>query len=166
VEINGKMGTVKGLDLFSTRLADRENRAVFVPNGKAFGEIIVNYTATPTHRVQIDVQIGKHDDVDAALEAMLEVAKADKRVVAKPVPWAKLTALEDNGVKVTLRAWVSPEAWFDARFDLLKAVRDRLAADGFEFPYPYATPKPAPGEAVSRRPASPRPTTGANGQGR
>jgi small conductance mechanosensitive channel len=148
VEINGRQGTVKGLDLFATRLADPDNLSVFVPNAKAFGEIIVNQTAPVSRRIQLDFTIDFGDDADRALELLIACAKADRRVVVRPEPWAKLTAIKDNGVTVTLRAWVSAEDYWDARFDLLKAVRDAFGREGMSFPYPHQV-------AVETRPFEP-----------
>ena len=48
VEIDGKGGTVKRLDLFMTELADADNLDIFIPNGKAFGNVIINYSTAPT----------------------------------------------------------------------------------------------------------------------
>ncbi|MFL5294943.1 MAG: mechanosensitive ion channel family protein [Phenylobacterium sp.] len=192
VEINGKQGTVRGLDLFSTRLSDPDSLNIFVPNAKAFGEIIVNQTSPASRRAQLDFTIDAEDDVDRALALLVDVAKADPRVVAKPAPWAKLTALKDSGLQVTLRAWFSTEDYWDGRFDLLKAVKDRFDAEGFSFPYPHqvavegrkfeaphsepaAEPRsfapkgkaaPAGKETLSRPPAAPRPTRGEISEGR
>jgi small conductance mechanosensitive channel len=183
VEINGKSGTVRGLDLFSTRLSSGDNLNVFVPNAKAFGEIIVNMSSPVARRAQLDFVIDYDDDADRALGLLLACAAAEPRALAKPAPWAKLTALGERGVTVSLRAWFAPGDFEDAGFDLLKAARDRLDAEGFSFPYPQQVaiearkyeppaskrragkpkPKPAP---VSRRPVSPRPTRAGSSQGR
>jgi len=148
VEINGRFGTVKGLDLFATRLADLDSLSVFVPNAKAFGEIIVNYTATTAHRIQIDVVIDFDDDLDRALEVMKATAAADPRALETPAPWARLCGIEDRGLKVRLRAWMAPADWYNGRFDLLKQVHDALRAQGFSFPYPAQV-------AVETRPFKP-----------
>jgi small conductance mechanosensitive channel len=136
VEIHGKSGTVRGLDLFSTRLSSGDNLNVFVPNAKAFGEIIVNMSSPVARRAQLDFVIDYEDDADRALSLLLACAAAEPRALAKPAPWAKLTALGERGVTVSLRAWFAPGDFEDAEYDLLKAARDRLDAEGFSFPYP------------------------------
>ncbi len=170
VVINGRQGVVKGLDLFATRLADPDNLAVFVPNAKAFGEIIVNNTSTAARRIQLDFTIDYDDDVQAARRLALAVATADPRVLAKPAPWAHLTALQDSGVTVTLRAWTTPGDWGEARSDLMAEVKARFEAAGLTFPYPHQVAvedkAPAPKPAPSRRSASPRPTRAATSRGR
>jgi small conductance mechanosensitive channel len=181
VEIHGKSGTVRGLDLFSTRLSSGDNLSVFVPNAKAFGEIIVNMSSPAARRAQLDFVIDYDDDVDRALALLAACAAAEPRALAKPEPWAKLTALGERGVTVSLRAWFAPGDFEDAEYDLLKAARDRLEAEGFSFPYPqqvaiearkFEPPqskrrrvKPAV-KAASRRPASPRPTRAGSSKGR
>jgi small conductance mechanosensitive channel len=137
VEINGRGGTVKGLDLFSTRLASGDNLSVFVPNAKAFGEIIINMSSPVARRAQLDFNIHYDDDVDRALELLLACAAAEPRAAPKPEPWARLTALGDSAVTVSLRAYFAPKDFEDGHYDLLKAARDRLDAEGFSFPYPH-----------------------------
>lgn len=194
VEIDGRQGIVRRLDLFVTRISDPDNLNVYIPNGKAFGAIIVNQTQPVARRAQLDFTIDYDDDVDRALELLLACAKADPRVVAKPEPWARLTALQASGVQVTLRAWFSTTDYWDGRFDLIKAVKDAFDAEGITFPYPHqvavearrfepphsepSAAKPLaskarrkgaparPAKAVSPRSASPRPTRAGSSQGR
>lgn len=137
VNIAGKDGTVRALDLFMTEITDGDNVRVMVPNSKAFGEVITNFSRLDHRRVEINVGIDYDDDVELALALLIEIAKADKRVREDPHPWAKVTALGDSTVTVTLRAWVASGDWWDARFDLLKDVKQRFEAAGLHFPYPH-----------------------------
>ncbi|HEV2533260.1 mechanosensitive ion channel family protein [Phenylobacterium sp.] len=136
VEIAGVVGRVRGLDLFITRLHDLDNSVVFIPNAKALGEKIVNYSMPESRRIVMEFGIDYADDVDLALALLIETAQADERIVANPAPWAKLTELGDSTVTVTLRAWTSPDGYVDTRFDLIKAVKARFEAAGLTFAYP------------------------------
>ena len=148
VKVAGIEGKVNGLDLFITRLHDFDNSVVFVPNSKALGDVIVNYTMTDNRRIVMDFGIDYEDDVDLALAVLKATAAADKRIVAKPAPWAKVTALGDSTVTVTLRAWTSPDGYIDTRFDLIKDVKAALEKAGLSFPYPHQV-------AVESRPFGP-----------
>jgi len=149
VKINNKEGVVTGLDLFSTRLADPDNLVVFVPNSKAFGEIIVNLTATGARRVAFDVAIDRQDDVGRARALMIETAKADKRVLSRPgAPWANITSISDQGLVMTLRCYVAPGDYGNALSDLMWAVVQRFKVEGISIPYPHQV-------AVESRPFQP-----------
>jgi small conductance mechanosensitive channel len=137
VQIAGTVGKVRGLDLFVTRLHDLDNSVVFIPNSKAFGDIIVNYSMPESRRIVMDFGIDYDDDVDLALDLLLAAASADQRIVGDPKPWAKLTNLGDSSVTVTLRAWTSPDGYIDTRFDLIKAVKVAFEREGLTFAYPH-----------------------------
>jgi len=151
VEIAGRVGRVRGLDLFMTRLTDLDNLLVFIPNGKAFGDIIVNYTMPENRRIVMEFKIDFEDDLDFALELLIRCAKADPRIVADPAPWAKVTSINDSTVTVTLRAWTDPHGYIDTRFDLIKTIKQAFDHEGLTFAYPHQV-------AVETRPWT-RPST-------
>ncbi len=138
VEIAGHTGKVRALDLFVTRLSDVDDRLVIIPNGKAFGEVIVNHTGPRTVSFAVACGIDYADDVDKALEVLLARARADPRIVQEPAPWAKLTALNESTVEVTLRAWTASAGdVIQIRYDMLKSVKQAFDAAGLTFAYPH-----------------------------
>lgn len=148
VQISGIVGRVHGLDLFVTRLHDLQNSVVFIPNSKALGDLVVNYSMLPVRRIDMDFGIDYQDDEELALALLVETAKADPRIVDDPAPWAKITSLKESTVTVTLRAWTSPAGHRDTQFDLIKAVKKRFQAAGLTFAYPHQV-------AVETRPWTP-----------
>jgi small conductance mechanosensitive channel len=147
VEINGRIGTVKRLDLFLTELTDPDNLAIFMPNGKVFGEMIVNYSTPRDRRIELTFNIDFEDDADKALALLLDCIQADGRVLAQPAPWSAVTALEAGAVTLTLRAWAPSAVYWDVRFDLIKRVKQTLDANAISVALPHQVtmerPKPA-----------------------
>jgi small conductance mechanosensitive channel len=164
VQIAGTVGKVHGLDLFVTRLHDLDNSVVFIPNSKAFGDVIVNYSMPEARRIVMDFRIDYEDDVDLALKLLVDTARADRRIVAEPRPWAKVTELGDSAVTVTLRAWTSPDGYRDTRFDVIKACKAAFQNAGLTFAYPHQVavetrPWKAPDRAAQQaRKTAPSPT--------
>jgi small conductance mechanosensitive channel len=137
VAINGRVGTVKRLDLFMTELTDPDNLAIFMPNGKVFGEMIVNYTTPKTRRIELAFGVDYQDDLDRAEAVLLACAKTDARVLAEPAPWAGVTALDTSSVTVTLRAWTKTGDYWDTRYALIKHAKQSLEAAGLSLPYQH-----------------------------
>jgi small conductance mechanosensitive channel len=148
VKIADIVGRVHGLDLFVTRVHDLQNSVVLIPNAKAMGDVVVNYSMLPVRRIDMDFGIDYFDDEDLALTLLVETAKADERIVDDPPPWAKITDLKESTVTVTLRAWTSPAGYRDTQFDLIKAVKRRFQEAGLSFAYPHQV-------AVESRPFAP-----------
>lgn len=137
VELNGRTGRVRKLDLFTTEVKAFDGLVLIMPNSKVLGEMIVNYTASGKRRVQLDFGIDYDDDADKALELLLRCAAEDDRVAKDPPPWAKMTALNDSSVQVSLRVWGADAVIGDVRDDLVKTVKDTFEAHGLSFPYPH-----------------------------
>ncbi len=139
VEVNGKVGTVKRLDLFMTALADPDNLDIYMPNGKVFGDTIINYSSPACRRMELNFSVDYDHDLDRARAVLLECAQADARLLRTPAPWCQVTALGEHAVTVTLRAWARLDLYWDARFDLVQRASQALQAGGLDHPYPHQT---------------------------
>jgi small conductance mechanosensitive channel len=172
VELGGRSGKVVGMDLFNTRLLDYDGLTVYLPNGKVFGDMIVNVDQAGRRRIDLTFGVDYEDDLDLALSTMLELAEADARVLKTPQPWAKVTATVDSAVNVTLRCWATPNDWMDVKFDLTKQIKEAFDARGLSFPYPHQVtverpetrPKPAAPAARPNRQRAPAPRAASQGR--
>jgi small conductance mechanosensitive channel len=136
VEISGKTGKVRSLDLFVTELTSPDGLRLIMPNAKVLGDMIINYSVSGRRRLQLKFRIDYADDVDKAFELMLAGAAAEKRVLKEPKPMAQLASLDDAGVTVTLYAWTRADDFYDVQPVLTKALKDAFDAGGLTFPYP------------------------------
>jgi small conductance mechanosensitive channel len=137
VELNGRQGRVHGMDLFNTKVIDYDGLTVYLPNGKVFGDMIVNFSQAGRRRINLTFGIDYEDDIDLAIATLIEVAEADHRVLEDPKPWAKVVALADSSVNIALRCWTSPDEWADTQSDLTKQAKEAFDARGLNIPYPH-----------------------------
>jgi small conductance mechanosensitive channel len=136
VEISGKKGKVRSLDLFTTELTAPDGLRLTLPNSKVLGDMIINYTASGRRRLELKFRIDYADDIDKALALLLDYAKADKRVFKDPKPVSQVTSLEDFGVAVTLLAWTNDTDFYDAGPALIQVIKAGFDDAGLTFPYP------------------------------
>jgi small conductance mechanosensitive channel len=170
VEISGKKGKVRNLDLFVTELTAPDGLRLIMPNAKVLGDMIINYTTSGRRRLELKFTIDYADDVEKALDLLVEQARADKRVFKDPKPTSQLTALGDSGVVVTLLAWTNDHDFYDAGPDLIRRIKAAFEDANLTFPYPHQVaitrddqakikpPRPSAEDAAPK--ASRRRTTG------
>ena len=137
VDIGGTAGTVKDLNLFITELATPDNVQIIIPNGKAWGAIITNFSAHDTRRVDLVFGIDYGNDADHAMAIILREAGAESRVMADPEPWVRVTNLGDSSVDLTARVWVRAADYWDVKFALTKGVKEAFDREGVSIPYPH-----------------------------
>lgn len=158
VELGGRRGRVRNLDLFVTELTAPDGLRLTMPNAKVLSDMIVNYTASGRRRMELKFGIDYGDDAERALDLLLLCAEKDPRVFKDPAPWAKVTALMDSSVTVTLRAWTSAEDIGDAEADMVKRVKDTFEAEGLHFAYPYQVGLTHEEALAQRKPKAAKPT--------
>lgn len=136
VEIGGTSGTVKEVGVFSSMLATPDNVQVTVPNSQIYGEVIKNYSANPTRRVDLVVGVGYDDDLNVAIDTIREVLAAEDRVLADPEPVVAVSEMGDSSVSLVVRPWVNGPDYWATRWALTKALKERIEAAGLSIPYP------------------------------
>jgi small conductance mechanosensitive channel len=136
VTIAGKTGTVARLDLFNSELRDGDNLKIVVPNSKAFGDLIINMSDLETRRMELTFGIGYDDDIGEAIVLLLKCCEADPRILTDPAPWANVTDLAASAVTLTLRAWAKTDVYWEARYAMLRRVKETFQAARIDMPYP------------------------------
>lgn len=137
VEIAGEKGVVTGLGLFSTKMVTRDNIAVTVGNGAAFGGTIKNYYAFGDRRLDVDCGVSYDADLDVAIKAILSAANDDARIKSEPAPWAKVTGLGDSAVNIQLRLWCDANEHRNIQMDINQRIKAALDKAGVDIPYEH-----------------------------
>ena len=128
-------GTVEQVRVFQTRLRTPDNRVVIVPNSLITAAAITNFTATMKRRVDIAASIGHAEDLAATRSRLVEIAKANPKVLQEPEPVLLATGLvADNRLNLELRSWVRTADVQHVRSELIEAVRDGMAELGVGLP--------------------------------
>ena len=123
VEVGGRQGTVLALDLMVTEMKTPDNLRVTVPNGKIFGDFIVNYTKPNRRRVDVTFHIPPTKDLAAVLEAMKAQVAANEKVLKDPAPSYEATALNELYAEGVVRAWVKTPDYVAVKTALVLAVQ-------------------------------------------
>lgn len=139
VEAAGLSGTVKSITLFVTELATPDNVQILAPNGQIWGAAIKNYSFHATRRLDMVLGISYEDDIDKAVGLVEQMAEADSRVHADPAPMVVVGELADNSVNLVIRLWCDAGDYWPLKFDMTKALKQRMDKEGISIPYPQRT---------------------------
>lgn len=132
----GETGKVSDLTLVSTTLLTGDNQKLIVPNSKIWGSTIRNITAQDTRRIDFTIGVGYDDDLDKVQAVLLEVASAHELVLKDKDVQVQAHTLNESSVDFIVRPWVKSGDYWTVYFDLTKAFKKRLDAEGFSIPYP------------------------------
>jgi small conductance mechanosensitive channel len=136
IDASGTAGTVKDIELFNTVLATPDNVKILVPNGKLFGNIIKNFSAYDTRRIDLVIGIGYASSIGKAVEVLQELMKNETRILADPPTQIAVNELADSSVNLVVRPWVKSQDYWGVRWDLTRAIKESFDEHGIEIPFP------------------------------
>ncbi len=136
IDAEGLAGTVDEIGLFTTHMRTYDGIYVEVPNSQLWNRAIHNYSRVEARRLDIVVGISYEDDIDKAQGALLDLMTSDSRANAEPEPQVMVKELADSSVNLNLRCWAAAGDYWGLLFDLNKAIKQRLDAEGISIPFP------------------------------
>lgn len=137
VEAAGKFGKVAEIDLFTTILTTFDNQQIIIPNGKIWGEQIVNHSHFSVRGVDMTFGISYDSDIDTARKALEDVFAAHPHVLGDPAPFIAVSTLNDSSVDFITRPFVNGEHYFDVLLSVPELVKKKFDQVGVEIPFPH-----------------------------
>lgn len=138
VEVAGQAGTVVQISIFDTILNTGDNIRITIPNSNIYGDIVKNYSANPTRRIDLVIGIAYEDDIGQAISILERVVKGDPRTLAEPAPTIAVAELADSSVNLVVRPWCNSGDYWALRWDLMRAIKEQLEAGGCHIPFPQS----------------------------
>jgi len=136
IEAQGEMGTVKEIQIFTTKINTIDNKEVIIPNGALSNGNITNYSSEEYRRIDLVIGVSYNSDIKQTKDLLLKILVDNNRVLKEPAPQILLGELADSSVNFYVRPWVhSPEYW-DVYFEVMEACKIELDKAGIEIPFP------------------------------
>ncbi len=136
ISAQGVDGTVKEINIFTTKVNTFGNQVAIIPNGKLSNENIINFNSEKTRRDKIEVGISYGADIRKAKEILLDICNEDVRILPTPPPEVYVAELADSSVNLSLRFWANNEDFWAAHFHVMETLKARFDAAGIEIPFP------------------------------
>jgi small conductance mechanosensitive channel len=136
VEGGGTAGTVEAIGIFTTNLTSPDNKVIIVPNAKMTGDNIVNYSAKDIRRLDLVFGVSYSDDLQKVKNVLLDILKAESRVLQNPAPTIGVLELADSSVNFAVRPWVKGADYWPLFFDLKERIKERFDAESISIPFP------------------------------
>lgn len=130
VEINGVLGTIDAISTFHTTLRKFDGTMVFVPNALVLASRIMNYSDTPSRRIEMKLNVNTDSDLEETKSLFIRLMNEDERVLDDPAPPA-VFVMDANaaGVEMFAVCWVNNADWLSTRSDLWMKVVDAFIKD-------------------------------------
>jgi small conductance mechanosensitive channel len=136
IESQGHLGVVKEVQIFNTIIIAPQSKRVIIPNGAVSNGSITNFTAEGKIRVDLSVGIAYNADIDQAKSVLMDVLKANDKVMSDPAPFVGVSGMGDSSVDLAVRPHCHPKHYWDVYFEVNEAVKKALDKNDISIPFP------------------------------
>ncbi|MBO7368708.1 MAG: mechanosensitive ion channel [Clostridia bacterium] len=132
----GAEGTVEQIRLCHTVIRTPDNKVVYVPNGSLSSGTVVNFSAKPDRRVDVEFSIAFSGDFERARDIVINYCDTVEKIHKDPAPVVIITEYGESSLKLTARVWAAKEDYWDVKFDLNENIKKLFNENGIEIPFP------------------------------
>jgi potassium efflux system protein len=138
VQLSGVWGSIRSIGIRASAIRRFDGADVIVPNEALITGEVTNWTyADKRRRMEIDVGVEYGTPARRVIDLLVEVAKANPKVITDPEPRAYFTEFGDSSLDFTLRFWVEDfNDGYSTKSDISVAVQEALAQAGIGVPFP------------------------------
>ena len=143
IEVDGTWGSVVSVGILSTKVLDRDERLVVIPNNTLVESKVINHARGGgdgvARRISIvlDIGVDYREDIDHVKYTLLQLAKECPYVINKPEPRILLHELADFAKIFRVYTWVEDYSdEYVARDWLLRNIDERFGQENINIPFP------------------------------
>ena len=135
VEVDGTVGTVRSISILYTQLVTFDSKTVLIPNGKVSDAKIINYTDTPSRRIELTFDISYDSDYSVARALILTFISENNKIQKSPEPIVRMSGHKSSSVAIDVFVWVRNEDYLEMRYTLIEAIKEIFDSHGIRIPY-------------------------------
>ena len=105
VDAAGASGVVQSINLFYTVLLTVDNKRVTVPNGNLMNANVVDYSAEPLRRVDLELSCAKSEKPAEIQQCILDAVAGSRLALQDPAPFAHISGGTNEAMTFTVRVW-------------------------------------------------------------
>ena len=135
VELDGSVGTVKDIGIFYTKISTFDGKTVFMPNGKVTDAKIINFTDTPSRRIDLNFNISYSADFEKARQIILDIISAEKNILKTPEPIIRMSSHNKSSIGIDVLVLVNNSDYLTERYNMTEAVKAAFDENDIAIPF-------------------------------
>ncbi len=131
----GTEGTVEDIGIVYTTLKSVDNKSITIPNGTLSNSVVTNVTSQEKRRLDTMIGISYTSDIRLAKQIIEKIYRRCEFVLQEEDVVVFVNELADSAVIIGGRGWTKTEDYFNAKWEIVEAIKDEFDQAGIEIPF-------------------------------
>ncbi|WP_297571980.1 mechanosensitive ion channel family protein [uncultured Deefgea sp.] len=135
IKVNGVMGNVTQIEIFSTHINSLDGRRIIIPNNVMISGNIVNYDTNPIRRIKITVSVAYDSDMKKVLQILENIARSYPGLDQNQAPFIHVMSYGDSSINILFMVWTDRDNYYQVRGELMAFLIAKLSQEGVDIPF-------------------------------
>ena len=136
IQLDDAVGTVDLITIMHTRIKNFDGKVTYIPNHKVLSSQVVNSSANPNRRLDMDFFIPYDQNVDKVKSVVGDILTESEIVLEKPAPRVVIDKFSPEYMEMKARFWVVRKHALTGRWGLNEKIKSRFDEEGIKMASP------------------------------
>ncbi len=135
IKINGVMGNVTKIEVFSTHINSLDGRRIIIPNNVMISGNIINYDTNLTRRIKLTVSVSYDSDMKKVISVLKNIADTFPDLDKTKEPFINTMTYADSSINILFMVWTPTENYYTVRGELMAFILETLNKENINVPF-------------------------------
>lgn len=135
IKINGVMGEVAKIEVFSTYITSLDGRRVIVPNNVMISGNIINYDANLFRRIKLMLSVSYDSDMKKVMSVLENIASTYEGLEKDKENFIHTMEYGDSSINILFMVWTETKGYYKVRGELMAYILTVFNKEGINVPF-------------------------------
>ena len=135
IKINGVMGEVAKIEVFSTYITSLDGRRVIVPNNVMISGNIINYDANLFRRIKLMLSVSYDSDMKKVISILENIANNYEGLNRDRENFIHTMEYGDSSINILFMVWTPTNGYYKVRGELMAYILEVFNKEGVNVPF-------------------------------
>lgn len=135
IAVNGVEGKINKISIITTELYTFDNKKIVIPNSSIVANNVINYTASPTRRLDLTYRVSYSSDIFKVRKVLNDVIENTPAILKIPAPAIVFKAHSASSLDFEIKVWVNTKDYWTSIDVLNQSVFLAFKENKIEIPF-------------------------------
>ncbi|MEG1977755.1 MAG: mechanosensitive ion channel, partial [Cetobacterium sp.] len=135
IKINGVMGEVSKIEVFSTHINSLDGRRIIIPNNAMISGNIINYDTNLFRRIKLMLSVSYDSDMKKVISILENIAKTYEGLDKTRENFINTMQYGDSSINILFMVWTPTKGYYKVRGELMSYILEVFNKENIDVPF-------------------------------
>ncbi|MEG2351710.1 MAG: mechanosensitive ion channel [Cetobacterium sp.] len=135
IKVNGVMGEVFRIEVFSTHINSLDSKRIIIPNNVMISGNIINYDSNEVRRIKLMLSVSYSSDMKKVMSVLKNLASTYEGLDYSMENFINVMEYGDSSINILFMVWTKTEGYYKVRGELMSYIIELFTKENIDVPF-------------------------------